>query len=99
MASGGGGDEKPSLSPDHHHPRLMQKDYRTLEERLYDGMNLEQLQEQLHWARINGAFEAYDIISKEIREIRNADKEKERLSKHPEAFKQPDVDKHGSSVE
>ena len=75
---------QPSTSGDHHH-RLMKKDYRTLAQMLYDGMTLEELRQQLHWARVNGADEAYDIISREIREVLAADKEKERLSKLPDS--------------
>ena len=57
----------------------MPKDHLTLEEMLEEGMTLEQLQEQLHWARVNGADDAYDLISYTIRQQRAANKEKESV--------------------
>jgi hypothetical protein len=51
------------------------KEEMSLEEMLEHGMSLEELQEQLHWARVNGADEAYDIISNAIRKHRAANKE------------------------
>jgi hypothetical protein len=52
----------------------MVKEHQTLEEML-KGMTLDELLQQLHWARINGADEAWDIISFTIREHRAANKE------------------------
>ena len=57
----------------------MPKDHLTLEEMLEEGMTMEQLQEQLHWARVNGADDAYDLISYTIRQQRAANKEKESV--------------------